>query len=596
MAGKSFVFAMYGKRRAVYMSPKMNYSSMPAFLAALVLVVVLMASLGPRDAYAQGGGDKGGGGGAKKSSFMRSNQADLLESRGKASTGRHMVAVQTGDCKLFRFNAPGLNKFQVHLSATNPFGTIVWGQDLRELGRVKDCPAGVWLKAAVYREDELPERLLPPMRINRASVPEYASYVADLVPNDCKVNITAANITTGADNSSAPLPPGDSALPAHGTGAGNGTCSFSSLFSETNGTVPKVEAELFEAYDVLPEQTCFDGLLGKEFERQQLHWPPQGFAENMANKFQTEGWFDLYDDDKIDETQFREQWCEMMADDFKSPLLNHTLFKEPKEICMNGTDYYVYVRSCFEPNDTYLSGNEDPGLLLVHVTLDPLPNDNNTKCLSKLDKTVEVLNKWVLLALLGGFSGIIILLAGVSFFISKMNPKTKGKLKELEDDPYAKHTFFQRLYLALTSIQSASGYCRTYTITLATSAALLIAMIVWQPSLDPQASYDHAYYDYPYAPVQKAGATHKITYYLKIMAISALYGYISRLALCSNQGCPDIKRRGAATHGFNRRIWKIQVFISTLALLLMGVVIASFLIWGFSVWKAFDPMTKVPYT
>jgi hypothetical protein len=133
-------------------------------------------------------------------------------------------------------------------------------------------------------------------------------------------------------------------------------------------------------------------------------------------------------------------------------------------------------------------------------------------------------------------------------------------------------------------------------VTLTTSAALLIAMIVWQPQLNPAASYDHAYFDYPYSPVQKGGPKHQITYYLKIMGISALYGFMVRIALFSNQGYPGVNRRGAGAHSFNKKVWKLQVILSTFALVMMGLVIGGFIFWVSSVWPALDGTAKLPYT
>lgn len=81
--------------------------------------------------------------------------------------------------------------------------------------------------------------------------------------------------------------------------------------------------------------------------------------------------------------------------------------------------------------------------------------------------------------------------------------------------------------------------CRLYTITLVTTAALLCASIVWPPTIKAEAQHDHAYYDSIIAPRQSTYTennveraclraylkAHVITYYLKVMGLSALAGH-----------------------------------------------------------------------
>jgi hypothetical protein len=89
--------------------------------------------------------------------------------------------------------------------------------------------------------------------------------------------------------------------------------------------------------------------------------------------------------------------------------------------------------------------------------------------------------------------------------------------------------------------------CRLYTVTLVTTAALLIASIVWPPTVDAKAQHDHAWYDTIIAPRQSSYAenkAHVITYYLKIMGLSALIGHTVKLALLANLSPPHPSSHG----------------------------------------------------
>jgi hypothetical protein len=280
--------------------------------------------------------------------------------------------------------------------------------------------------AAVYREDHLPEGLIPPIRINKASPPYWAGYGPELLTTGCEAPPEPAAGT-------APEP-----APDANTSDSNATCSFSSLFG-VNDVIRKNETELFEAYHVLPGAQCFDSELAvaRDFVDQQLYWPDPAHEfrnDERSGQFHTENFSSVFgslttDGGKEEEKRAYEDWCKLLDADFKNPLLNITLLRhnnsgslepKPREICTVGpADMYVYVRNCFTSEKVYIDGFQDPGLLLVQVSLDPVPEDDlrvakDTSCLLSLDDGVEVFNEKVLLVLLAGYSCFVLLLAGVA--------------------------------------------------------------------------------------------------------------------------------------------------------------------------------------
>ena len=274
--------------------------------------------------------------------------------------------------------------------------------------------------ATVYREDELPEGLVPPMRLNKASRPEdWWAPVPELVTTECKAPESWSSLPTDQSDSAEPM----SSL-GRLNNTDNGTCSFSSLFGRNKDgprTMPKNETEVFEAYHVLPSTQCVNTVnftVARDLLDKGVHWPNPGFVNN-GSYFKTEKYYDLpgptLEDTLQDYIRQSEDWCSMMAADFNNSLLNMSLLAKPTAICTEGVDMYVYVRSCFIAEEMYPDITMDPGLLLVHVALDLLREDNTTSpCLSALDEKVEMLNKYVLLALLAGYTGCVLLLAGVT--------------------------------------------------------------------------------------------------------------------------------------------------------------------------------------
>lgn len=126
-----------------------------------------------------------------------------------------------------------------------------------------------------------------------------------------------------------------------------------------------------------------------------------------------------------------------------------------------------------------------------------------------------------------------------------------------------------------------------------TTAALLIASIVWPPTVDAQAQHNHAYYDSIIAPRQSTYAENKInvlTYYLKIMGLSALIGHTVKLALLTNLSPPQPEARGISV---SPKVWRAQRLVSLLGLFVLTFLMASTLfhmILQSQVWIA-----KLPY-
>jgi hypothetical protein len=135
--------------------------------------------------------------------------------------------------------------------------------------------------------------------------------------------------------------------------------------------------------------------------------------------------------------------------------------------------------------------------------------------------------------------------------------------------------------------------CRLYTVSLVTTAALLIASIVWPPTVDPQAQHNHAYYDSIIAPRQSTYAENKInvlTYYLKIMGLSALIGHTVKLALLANLAPPHPSSHGVSVR---KEVWRAQWLVSLLGLFVLTFLMGSTLfhmILQSHVWIA-----KLPY-
>lgn len=144
-------------------------------------------------------------------------------------------------------------------------------------------------------------------------------------------------------------------------------------------------------------------------------------------------------------------------------------------------------------------------------------------------------------------------------------------------------------------MNSPSGYSRLYTVAITASAALLIAAIVWQPSVRASAQHDHAWLDNPTSPVKDdpniSQHAQVVVYYLKVMAISALIGYTVKLALLANMGVPDSGSKGVVV---KPHVWRTQVVFSivgVLSLTLIAVSNVSYMLRQYAAWNF-----KMPYT
>jgi hypothetical protein len=123
---------------------------------------------------------------------------------------------------------------------------------------------------------------------------------------------------------------------------------------------------------------------------------------------------------------------------------------------------------------------------------------------------------------------------------------------------------------------------RLYTVTVTTSAALLVAAIVWAPAIQPGAIHDNAFGDIIIIPrkgfnsitaLYANGLLEDAWYYLKVMGLSALMGHTVKLALLSNLSPPAPGSKGVVV---SLAVWWRQVVLSILGLLLLGFVIGSY--------------------
>lgn len=124
--------------------------------------------------------------------------------------------------------------------------------------------------------------------------------------------------------------------------------------------------------------------------------------------------------------------------------------------------------------------------------------------------------------------------------------------------------------------------CRLYTVTVTTSAALLVAAIVWAPAIQPSAVHDNAFGDIiiiprkglqSYSGSYANGFLEDVSYYFKVMGLSALVGHTVKLALLSNFSPPVPGSKGVVV---SPAVWWRQVVLSILGLLLLGFVIGSY--------------------
>lgn len=115
-----------------------------------------------------------------------------------------------------------------------------------------------------------------------------------------------------------------------------------------------------------------------------------------------------------------------------------------------------------------------------------------------------------------------------------------------------------------------------------TSAALLVAAIVWAPAITPSAVHDNAYVDVFIIPRSGVGSIttqltgswlDSLTYYLKVMGLSMLIGHTTKLALLSNMSPPGPLSWGITV---SRAIWYRQVVMSVLGMVLLAFIIASY--------------------
>jgi hypothetical protein len=130
--------------------------------------------------------------------------------------------------------------------------------------------------------------------------------------------------------------------------------------------------------------------------------------------------------------------------------------------------------------------------------------------------------------------------------------------------------------------------CRLYTITLVTTAALLCASIVWPPTIRAEAQHDHAYYDSIIAPRQSTYAenkAHVITYYLKVMGLSALIGHTVKLALLANLSPPHPSSHGVEVPS---RVWRAQRWVSLLGLCVLTFLMGSSLFYMMLQWRVWS--------
>jgi len=125
--------------------------------------------------------------------------------------------------------------------------------------------------------------------------------------------------------------------------------------------------------------------------------------------------------------------------------------------------------------------------------------------------------------------------------------------------------------------------CRAFTVAVTTSAALLVAAIVWAPAITPSAVHDNAYVDVYIIPRSGAGSIttqltgseqwDSLTYYLKVMGLSMLIGHTTKLALLSNISPPGPLSQGITV---SRAIYYRQVVMSVLGMVLLAFIIASY--------------------
>lgn len=124
--------------------------------------------------------------------------------------------------------------------------------------------------------------------------------------------------------------------------------------------------------------------------------------------------------------------------------------------------------------------------------------------------------------------------------------------------------------------------CRLYTITLVTSPPVRFHRLA---TTKAEAQHDHAYYDSIIAPRQSTCAenkAHVITYYLKVMGLSALIGHTVKLALLANLSPPHPSSNGVAVPS---RVWRAQRWVSLLGLCVLTFLMGSSLFYMMLQWR-----------
>jgi hypothetical protein len=171
-------------------------------------------------------------------------------------------------------------------------------------------------------------------------------------------------------------------------------------------------------------------------------------------------------------------------------------------------------------------------------------------------------------------------------------PDKPERLKYIPNgEPYCAP--LQAVVEAYSTVNSANGYSRWYTILVSTSAALLIAAMVWQPPLETAAArqLDYCYFDFALSPTKTAawdGDPVLFWYWAKVMFLSGLIGLIVRTALMYNLSVPELTVQHKHVKQCKKRTTGLHKVVSTLAQLGLSLLIGCYCIHILMLYSAWE--------